>query len=370
MSINQPGMPLVTLGTVSAATQITSAVNVPANDGRIRFIGGVPVGKVVGGDNYVQNAQAAFATHPYAVEFIADSADFEFGTQGLNGPVHLWVDGVAYQARTPIAIPNDSGHHWVRLTWATRAVRRIRLLFGVPLPFLGLNIGPTDTVWKSPTLNPKKVMVLADSFGSSAADYPTTAWPYTFAELAGIDDLFSAAQGGTGYVNRGPGAGTSTDNFLNRVTSQVIPYAPDLLIIDGSVNDNPANGAGYDAASLTAQATAVYSAVGSALPNCKIVVKINASHCAPYDSNQVSIQGSLRAAAAAASNVKLVVDVIADNWLDTRGYNGSSYGRVGSTIGQGNGDRYRDADGTHWTQAGHDFAARQMRRYLTTAGLI
>lgn len=71
------------------------------------------------------------------------------------------------------------------------------------------------------------------------------------------------AQGGTGYTNPGQVADNETD-YPDRVP-EVVAYAPDVVLVQGSTNDG-------DPEDTARAATATLNALRAALPNAAIIV--------------------------------------------------------------------------------------------------
>jgi hypothetical protein len=137
-------------------------------------------------------------------------------------------------------------------------------VIGNNLTFYGVNVEPGDMVMGAPIRGPR-VLVLGDSFSTPSP----IKWHAYFADALGWDDVWAAGVGGTGYVATNAGA---SKKFYDRVASDVIAYAPDIVLILGSIND-----ASQAAATVQAEAQACVQAIRAALPGCLVIGGYNAT---------------------------------------------------------------------------------------------
>jgi lysophospholipase L1-like esterase len=157
----------------------------------------------------------------------------------------------------------DTRNTFYKLDFGARALRRIDLI-GNGLTFYGVNVEPGDTIVAAPIRGPRAI-VLGDSFSTPSA----LGWHAHFADALGWDDVWAAGVGGTGFVATNGGA---AKKFYDRIASDVIAHAPDIVIIPGSVNDS-----GADPAMAEAEAQACVSLIRSSLPDCLMIGGYSAS---------------------------------------------------------------------------------------------
>lgn len=194
-------------------------------------------------------------------------------------------------------------------------------------------VRPSDAFAEpTPTPDPLSVVVLGDSYtaGSDMGGGNGTGWPVAFAEATGWTVALNAV-GGSGYIQ--PGA--TLPSFAERVP-EVIAAAPDVVIVEGGLND-----ASYPPEDVTAAASAQWSALQAGLPDARIVV------VGPFNptgaENVAVLNESLRAAAESAG----LTYIDALPWMDAI--------EIGS-------------DGIHPTDAGHAVIAENMIAALGSLG--
>jgi hypothetical protein len=178
--------------------------------------------------------------------------------------------------------------------------------------------------------------VVGDSFSAGqSATAPTTIWNTPgyiskLGELLQIEDLWGRGIGGTGYLAKGSSGAAPT--FRERLAADVIPYAPDVIVYQGSINDyNQTSGA------LTTEIQALHAATKAALPNVKMIAVSPLSSAAP--TSNVRTIGGVEKAAWEALGVPYIDMIDAD----------TGFGRVGAPDGLGSADYNRSQDAVHPT---------------------
>ncbi|ABC64537.1 SGNH/GDSL hydrolase family protein [Erythrobacter litoralis] len=121
-----------------------------------------------------------------------------------------------------------SGHVMVMVDFGTSAVRRIDII-SWGLAFAGVYTDPTDCLFAAELRGPRAI-VLGDSFTSPEPDN----WVSWFSHAMGWDDVWASGAGGTGFVADAQGTGYS---IPDRVMSDVVPFAPDLVFLHAGIND-------------------------------------------------------------------------------------------------------------------------------------
>jgi lysophospholipase L1-like esterase len=136
----------------------------------------------------------------------------------------------------------------------------------------------------------------------------------------------------------------------------VIPFAPDLVVEVGGINDDGLVGA--TPAPVQAAVTAWLAALTAALPNVLVVMTgpMSPGSAGNAGSNALVRDGKKAAAALFPNNV-LFLDNLAEAWV-------TGSGRSGATKGDGNADWVTGGidgtDVTHPTDLGHAYLARRV----------
>lgn len=289
--------------------------------------------------NYVANG-------PWYVDFMFDGDAFEIYTKGVGAKYRIMVDG-AWADETPYTDSVASGaRHLIKVAFGSRANRHVRIEMRHDFRFGGIYAAPTDTVWKPSTPTGPKVAVLGDSyvFGSGTDSAYVNGFVTELGYLMGWPNVRASGLGSTGYLETSGGA-----TFRGRVDTDVIDWAPDIVIVFGSVNDD-----GETSSAMQAEAELLYADIVAGLPDATLIVVGPPWPRTPTASIQ-TVRDGIEAAATTANGVDLFVDAVdsSDPW-----FTGS--GRVGATAGDGNADYYTSTDSTHPSVAGHKYLARRI----------
>jgi lysophospholipase L1-like esterase len=300
----------------------------------------------------------------WALDFCTDASVFElyFKYVASTATYRLVVDG-----RRVTDLPQSTGgttigsRHVLKVDFGTAIPRRITIELS-NVPFGGIYLPPTATIWTPPPYKTRWA-VLGDSIsGGSASNLG--AGQGTWVTLAGMylgwDDSWNEALGGTGYITAG-----TTATFPNRVSTDIVAYNPDRIIVWGGYNDN----GGSQSAIGTAAAT-VFSTLKAGLPNAQIFVLGCWSPTGSPAASLTNTDNTIKAAAAAAqlpfiSPITGSVYNSAGTLVTTQGPFISGTGHVGATTNAGNADAYIGTDGVHPTDAGHTYLARRIANALT-----
>lgn len=152
-----------------------------------------------------------------------------------------------------------------------------------------------------------RIAYLGDSWtsGTGAAD-SSTAYTYVAnADLGAVYETFSG--GGTGYTTGNPASGDGP--FVDRV-DEVIAWAPDVVVVQGSSNDYAAN-----QQTIYEDALEVFTMLRQGLPEAKIVaLGMIHSPDSPVRTDDISLTAVSEAAAA--SGVQFVNGNEPTPWLD------------------------------------------------------
>jgi lysophospholipase L1-like esterase len=206
------------------------------------------------------------------------------------------------------------GVYFTRLQFASSAQRKITILWK-HMGLYDLQLPPTAFVMPPPR-DRVKVACVGASF-TQLTNYYTEleAWPWQFGRMLGVEVL-QAAYGSTGYV-----AGAAPYTNATRI-ARVTSWAPDLIVIEGSGNDD-----GLAAADVQAAATAVYQAYAQSLPGVPIIVigAMPRSAAGTNSSVRAANIAAVRAAAQAAPNVIGFVDPVGYTTSTTAYTTGAAY---------------------------------------------
>ena len=170
-----------------------------------------------------------------------------------------------YLSLTPISLVSDGNNYWYTIKFAAAGWHRVEILMPANSLFQGLWTGPQDIVTPSVMRGPR-VVVVGDSYaeGSGSSNFGTTSWAQRLFEFMGWSNYLVAAVGGTGLLE----TFGSSPNYLGRIATDVIPFKPDIVIFQGSVNDPTGS---FTPNQMAAQVKAIYQAVIASLPATIVV---------------------------------------------------------------------------------------------------
>ena len=135
-----------------------------------------------------------------------------------------------------------------------------------------------------------RVLVFGDSWTyGSAASAPTLGYAYVLAELLDGETIVNGVRG-SGYLK----PGIDGPDFGERIAALDPAVAPDLVIIQGSINDREQGAQGYREA-----VTSAWDALAATYPEAAIVVLGPAPHELPVGPGTARIDEDLAALAAA-----------------------------------------------------------------------
>jgi hypothetical protein len=224
--------------------------------------------------------------------------------KGVASSVFVKVND-QYVSLTPVAVPSNGSSNYISVTFGSAVVgARVEFIqsniFG-SCAFGGMWTGSnTDTLEPAEIRGPR-IIVLGDSVTTATGSTGSAALGFVqvMAEYLGFDDVWPSGIGGTGMIN----AGTYV-TYINRLATDVFPYNPSEVIIQGFYNDS---GASY--ATILAAANAIIASIQANLPLAKITFL---GPYAPYGAGYqlgsntgagfVAQRAALRAAVAGAAN--------------------------------------------------------------------
>lgn len=356
--------PTVTMGSTGAASSITSAQSVSIfngtasqatinTHGKFRISGAAPAYRLFSGNPAVQPWNINGQTGMTSISGMHYGSAMEWILWGNGtGFYRLWIDDQPVTATMQNGTGGTNGRHYLHVNFGSSAWRRVRIDVDNQ-SVSGVNIGPTDTWLKDDGLDGLRLLVMSDSYGSgTGAAIASTgeSWIGVCSRLLGCRDVAVATAGGTGLTAAGSW-GTYATRFA--ASAALLTSPPDVVIIQGSTNDN-----GATAGTVTAAATSLVSAVRAAYPSAYVAVL-----GLLYDTARSGAALTNHNEVIAVSGADLVIDTVGG----VEGAWWSGTGRVGSTTGSGNGDIFMSADGIHPTTAGHQHLGSRVAARLRTA---
>lgn len=155
------------------------------------------------------------------------------------------------------------------------------------------------------------VLIFGDSWTyGSAATVPTLGYAYLAGEVAGWNTVVDGVRG-SGYLK----PGWDGPDFLTRILALDPALDPNLIIVQGSINDRREPAAGYRAA-----VDAAWDALAAQFPRAQIVILGPAPQVLPVQKATARIDGDL--AAAAAERGWWYLSPIAEDWITVENYLG------------------------------------------------
>jgi lysophospholipase L1-like esterase len=154
-----------------------------------------------------------------------------------------------------------------------------------------------------------RVLVFGDSWTyGSAASLPTLGYAYVLGERLGWQTTVDGVRG-SGYLKPGLDGGS----YGERIAALDPALDPDLIIVEGSINDRRLPAAGYRDA-----VTAAWDALTALYPDAAVVILGPAPQVLPVQEATARIDGDL--AALAAARGWWYISPIADEWITPGNY--------------------------------------------------
>ena len=187
-----------------------------------------------------------------------------------------------------------------------------------------------------------RVLVFGDSWTyGSAATLETEGYAYVLGELSGFETTVLGVRG-SGYLR----AGIDGPDFGTRIAALDVSLDPDLVIVQGSINDRALGKPGYREA-----VTAAWDALAEVYPEARIVLLGPAPHVLPVGTGTARIDRDLRAPAAARG--WWYISPIQEEWITPENY--------AAVIDTGVGRN-------HPSSAGHAYLAERVAAALAERG--
>lgn len=286
-----------------------------------------------------------------SIEFMVDAAAIEFKVWngGSPKPCQLIVDGQRVSA-----VAASASATYLKYDFGGRRSdgQPRQIQFCSDSTYLtSILIAATDTLFPTPQAAPR-LAGLGDSYMEGYAGRVVTSafdgyFPH-LAQLLGYECRNSGAVSNTGYCR----TNTPYGSYLSRVPA-IISESPDLVVVQGSINDT----VDFTSAQVGAAATAVFTALRAGLPNTPIVAT------GILDARAVGYQtpDAARSAAISASAAALGIPFIdTANWV-------YGTGNIGWLQNNGNADIYTYTDNAHSSFAGGLYLASRLAGAIRAA---
>jgi hypothetical protein len=231
--------------TAQSTTSIAGAVLTAPTDAKFtyRAAGGYALGTpfpfttVVAPNSRYNNAYASPSTA--GVSFLHTGTEFEcmFYLASTSGSLRLRIDGQRVTALPVMSLTANGSRYVWKVTFGSSATRRIDVDSGYN-HFGGIFLAAGNTIAAVPALT-KRCILFGDSIVNGSASTTGLAngtWKQLFDKYCGIDDIWDAAIGGTGYLARGPGAGVNTENMQAHI-ADALNWSPKIVIVFAGTND-------------------------------------------------------------------------------------------------------------------------------------
>ncbi len=282
------------------------------------------------------------APWPVIAEFTTSSGvdHFEIGFYGSSAPsFKIEVDGLPSVGDYAILGPALGNSKKATLTFNDARARRIRIYLYGGTGFHSVRV-PTGQSITKPTDSVRRGVFIGDSYvngASSVNAFPAGAGQFdTFAlrtlKALGCNDLILAGIGGSGFV-----AGGTTSSYAVRVPA-VLAMQPDVLIVNGSINDGAPAGAIQAAVESFLDAT-------QSIPERYVVGTMKSGYAGNY------------AAVKAAATSRNVPFIEMDSFI-------SGSGSISSPQAAGNANIFVLADGAHPSYTAHRVIERTIFRQI------
>jgi lysophospholipase L1-like esterase len=329
------------IGLPGAPSRIPGSVSVPPDDPSVRFRGGATTRAA----DYPNDVRGTGITPRYIspcfeIEFLYDGRKLEVVEYTLGESFTPIFDDVI--GPTDTNTPNDATLHYRLLDFGKENVGRVRLQLN---HYNGLYIEDGSTIKPVPTPKGPRAIFLGDSYtegseGSCSGGY------VIYAGIAAGLDAWPSEVGGTGIVSNASGLDGKV-KFRDRVSTDVIPFNPDVVVIAGGINDRALAANSQTLLEYRAEYDLLLEEIKTGLPAAKIVVLGPFSPQTPssYDPGLTTIRDDNQAAAQAAGVPFIDVFYFTD----------------------ANKSKYISDDTVHSNAAGHEYLGKKLGADLVQA---
>jgi len=326
---------------------------------------------------------------PCALHFVFTGQAFEALFAGSQPNITLVADGryMAYETirKATSGAALSKYNCFTRFDFGYRATRRISLYGDDSQGIAAVAIGSQDTIEPWVRDSEPSFCAMSDSYGGGAGINWSIAGPFWEAtSLLGIPHLDLSCIGGTGYSRNSTNSDTmAPGNTFGARLPDCVAAKPDLFLTAGGINDNNwfASPPLYNtaAAAETAFNNAVaqyYRDLRAALPQSVLVAM------GPWAPRQYQPQTAptlakvqrIKSSLAAVGGPWIFLDNINGGWVNSAGASApatgpwqTGTGTVSVPRGDGNGDVYVSADGTHPSATGNVYLGQILASNLKAA---
>lgn len=238
-------------------------VLIRANEAFFTYPQGRSVLKPQAGSAYWQNGQNDLSLNfgLFFVEFVCNSNEFEIFYSRSGGGFKIFVND--YPLTTNRIKMTDVSYPQMltKVTFATVAERHIRIEFDSLTRFMGVFAKNPVDIKKAYDLKRPKCLILADSFGEGTGAYDSRfgSFGYMLCKKMGWEFL-DGSLGSTGITTSG--VQPSGSKYIERLRSIYAVTKPDIVFVEGSVNDG--------GSITTTNAGELFDAISTLLPSAKI----------------------------------------------------------------------------------------------------
>jgi hypothetical protein len=179
-----------------------------------------------------------------SLEFWSDAPKITVRFSTSSSPCNVIVDGTRLSVGGFYSSSSTALYHTLDYTASGgRKERFYRLEFRFQPSVVAVYVDSSSTAWAPSNVDEMTIVAISDSLlsGSNYGPFqPGNTVVQRLAHELGWNNVWDFSQGGTGYINRGTGAGTTTDDFGYRVAEALTlngGAGPDGWLLMGSTND-------------------------------------------------------------------------------------------------------------------------------------
>lgn len=346
---NASGGSLVAAGTtvVSGGTTSTIVLSNPVSVSGTVLVGVATNTFRGSGPQPSVNNSGPYATVPFSFDYNAFSALTEITLFNRQSPAplswyELYVDGALMSGGIVQTVSTNGNRMVLHIALTAARSHHIRLICHA-VDILQVQTNVLDSIWlpKIP-LYSRRAVFLGDSWTVGANDSFSRQWALDVCEQFGWECILQG-QSGSGYTVTGS-SGTGADVFPNRVIPLVAPETPDVVVVMGSINDNPSSPAAIGAA-----AALTYANLATSCPGVPVIVfgtQYVPGASGYSQATSQAIDAAISAACAAAPNVIGFVSMF--GWI-------TGTGTTAALTTTGNGNVFLSSDPAHMIDAGHRY---------------
>lgn len=344
-------------GPSGGTSQITGSAYIGPTDARLHYYSGTPVSvftvyevsPVVYGPNSSPALGPSLGVGYMGFDF--DGQAFEIAVFGSNQQqFRIWVDGVPHSTSPVSVTPSDFQHYLLKVDFGSRAYRNV-LVEGAGNAFTnwywgGLRALPSDTVTNpSVGASSPSLIIFGDDYvtavsGTDAAQ----GWAPLCGQMLGWGNTATKGVAGTGFTANASGA---QQTYGTRAVHELYDSGADIVVIQGSINDDPSAG-------MSTLDSAIGALLDGVLSNTDAEVFLTSILRKPTTTD-ITVNAQL----AAAASTRPVT------YIDASGFIGGT-GNSSSTTGDGNADYYMQSSG-QLTQVGNYAVARFVSGQIAAA---